>query len=193
MLHTRLLPAAGFAGLLALALAVSSFAQAADDAAVSSADVQRPDALTDAHIAAIVVVANTADIENGKLAITRTSNEAVKAFARTMVTDHTAVNEQAAALVAKLGVTPQASQASQDLATSTDTAREKIAALEGVAFDRAYVDNEVAYHASVLKTLDEVLVPGATNAELKALLVAVRPAFVAHLEHAKNLQASLRG
>ena len=74
MLHTRLLPAAGFAGLLALALAVTSFAQAANDAAVSSADVQRPDALTDANIAAIVVVANTADIENGKLAITRTSN-----------------------------------------------------------------------------------------------------------------------
>ena len=32
-----------------------------------------------------------------------------------------------------------------------------------------------------------------TNAELKALLVKVRPAFVAHLEHAKRLQTTASG
>ncbi|XQU71702.1 hypothetical protein OJJOAM_004491 [Cupriavidus sp. H18C1] len=43
----------------------------------------------------------------------------------------------------------------------------------------------------MLNALDKTLVPSASNAELKALLVKVRPAFVAHLEHAKHLQASL--
>ena len=62
--------------------------------------------------------------------------------------------------------------------------------LKGVAFDKAYIDHEVAYHELVLNAVDKTLIPGASNEELKALLVKVRPAFVAHLEHAKKLQAS---
>ena len=63
--------------------------------------------------------------------------------------------------------------------------------LKGAAFDRAYVDHEVAYHQQVLDAVDKTLIPNAQNADLKALLVKVRPAFVSHLEHAKHLQASL--
>ena len=62
--------------------------------------------------------------------------------------------------------------------------------LKGAAFDKAYVDHEVTYHQQVIDALDKTLIPGATNEELKALLIKVRPAFVAHLEHAKHLQAS---
>ena len=62
--------------------------------------------------------------------------------------------------------------------------------LRAAAFDKAYIDREVAYHQQVIDALDKVLIPGATNGELKALLVKVRPAFVAHLEHAKRLQAT---
>jgi putative membrane protein len=186
MLRTRSLSAA-VAALLAVA-AAPVLAQSGAGATATG----DPGGLTDANVAAIVVVANTADIENGELALKLASSDAVKAFARTMVTDHTAVNEQAAKLAAKLGVTPAASQASRDLQAATDAEREKLTSLEGAAFDRAYVANEIAYHASVLKTLDEVLVPETSNAELKALLVTVRPAFVAHLEHAKKLQASLQ-
>jgi putative membrane protein len=64
--------------------------------------------------------------------------------------------------------------------------------LSGAAFDKAYIDNEVAYHQAVLDAVDKTLIPSASNAELKALLVKVRPAFVAHLEHAKAIQSSLR-
>jgi putative membrane protein len=49
----------------------------------------------------------------------------------------------------------------------------------------------VAYHQAVLNAVDTTLIPSAQNAELKALLVKVRPAFVAHLEHAKRLQDEL--
>jgi len=63
--------------------------------------------------------------------------------------------------------------------------------LKGAEFDKAYIDNEVTYHQAVIDAIDKTLVPNAHNAELKALLVKVRPAFVAHLEHAKTLQSSL--
>ena len=68
----------------------------------------------------------------------------------------------------------------------------RLKALKGADFDRAYVDNEVTYHQTVLDALDKTLIPSANNDELKALLVKVRPAFVAHLDHAKHLQSTLR-
>jgi putative membrane protein len=63
--------------------------------------------------------------------------------------------------------------------------------LKGAAFDKAYVDHEVAYHQQVIDAIDKTLIPSASNAELKALLVKVRPAFIAHLEHARHLQGTL--
>lgn len=147
--------------------------------------------LTDAQIAAIVVTANQIDIENGELAASKSENADVKQFAERMMEDHKSVNQAAADLVAKLGVTPEENPTSRSLKESADATREQMKALSGAEFDRAYVDNEVAYHKAVIKTLDETLIPSATNEELKAMLVGVRPAFVAHLEHAQGIQSSL--
>lgn len=157
-------------------------------AAVASAQ-----GVTDAQIAHIVVTANQIDIDAGKLAKTQSTNAEVKKFADTMVTDHTGVNKSATELVTKLKVTPEDNPTSQSLKKDADTNLKKLKGLSGAAFDKAYVDNEVAYHQAVIDALDKTLIPGAKNAELKALLVKVRPAFVSHLEHAKHLQSSLGG
>ena len=53
------------------------------------------------------------------------------------------------------------------------------------------MDREVAFHQAVLDAVDQTLIPSAQNAELKDLLVKVRPAFVAHLERAKSIRSSL--
>ena len=148
-------------------------------------------AVNDAQIAAIVVAANQVDIDAGQLAASRSNNAEVKKFAQLMVTDHTGVNKAATELVTKLKVTPQDNPTSQSLKAGGEKNLAKLKGLTGAAFDKAYVDNEVAYHAQVLDAIDKVLIPNAANAELKALLVKVRPAFVAHLEHAKQLQSSL--
>ena len=145
----------------------------------------------DAQIAAIVVTANQVDIDAGTLARVRTQNAEVKAFAERMVTDHTGVNKSAVELVTRLKVTPEDSPTSQSLKAGGEQNLAALKKLNGTAFNRAYVDHEVAYHQQVLDAVDQVLIPNAQNAELKALLVKVRPAFVAHLEHAKQIQASL--
>jgi putative membrane protein len=146
---------------------------------------------TDPQIAAIVVTANQVDIDAGKLAESKTHSGDVKAFAQRMVADHSGVNKAAADLVQKLGVTPQPNPTSQSLQQGGDDNLANLKTLKGAAFDRAYIDHEVSYHESVLDALDKTLIPSAQNEELKALLVKVRPAFVAHLEHAKHLQADL--
>lgn len=148
---------------------------------------------TDPQIAAIVVTANQVDIDAGKLARARAHAGTVKDFAQRMVVDHSAVNRSAVALVHRLHVTPQSNPTSESLAKGGEENLAHLRTLSGSAFDRAYIDHEVAYHQSVLDAVDHVLIPSARNADLKALLVKVRPAFVEHLEHAKQIQRSLGG
>ena len=154
----------------------------------ASAMAQAP---SDAQIASIVVTANQVDIDAGKLATGKAQGEDVKAFAKLMVTDHSGVNKQAVALVTKLKVSPEDNATSKSLKAGGADNVKSLEKLSGAAFDKAYVDHEVVYHQQVLDAVDKTLIPSAQNAELKALLVAVRPAFVAHLEHAKGLQAKL--
>ena len=146
---------------------------------------------TDPQIAAIVVTANQVDIDAGKLALSKAKSSDVKAFAQLMITDHSAVNKSAGELVAKLHVTPEPNPTSQSLQKGGDDNVAALKKLAGGAFDKAYVDHEVVYHQAVLDAVDGTLIPSAQNAELKALLVKVRPAFVAHLDHAKHLQSEL--
>ena len=76
-------------------------------------------------------------------------------------------------------------------AKQIEEARKRFKTLSDAAFDKAYIDQEVTYHELVLNALDKTLIPNAQNAELKALLVKVRPAFVRHLEHAKRVQSTI--
>jgi putative membrane protein len=148
-------------------------------------------AISDAQIAAVVVTANQVDIDAGQLAHSRSTNDKVKAFAQLMVTDHTGVNKAATELVTRLKVNPQASPTSEALKSGGEKNLAHLKTLKGAAFDRAYIDHELTYHQQVIDALDTVLIPGATNAELKALLIKVRPAFIAHRDHAKSLQSTM--
>ncbi len=145
----------------------------------------------DAQIAHIVVTANQVDIDAGKLAQQKAKGADVKAFGKQMVTDHSGVNKQATALVKKLGVKPEDNATSQSLKSGGVDNVKHLKTLKGAAFDKAYVDHEVAYHEQVLDAIDKVLLPNAQNAELKALIEKVRPAIDAHLQHAKMLQSKL--
>jgi len=145
----------------------------------------------DAEIASIVVTANQVDIDAGKLAQSTATNKEVKAFAERMVVDHTGVNKSATELATKLKVTPQDNATSRSLKAGGEKNVSTLKGLHGAAFDKAYIEHEVAYHQAVLDALDKTLIPNASNAELKALLVKVRPAFVAHLEHAKKIASGI--
>lgn len=148
--------------------------------------------INDAQIASIVVTANQVDIDAGRLAASTSTNADVKAFGRMMVEQHTGVNKSATELVTRLKVTPQDNPTSQSLKSGGETNLAQLKRLRRTAFDKAYIDHEVAYHQQVLDAVDSTLIPGAKNEELKALLVKVRPAFVAHLEHAKQLAKGLQ-
>jgi putative membrane protein len=153
---------------------------------------EQPDAnLTDAEIAAVVVAANEIDADIGDLAVARSANPAVQAFGRSMGVDHRAINRAAGELLGRLEVTPVESSLSRTLRSDAAKVKAGLEVRTGHDFDAAYLAHEVAYHRAVVDVVDHVLVPAATNAELKETLVGVRPALVAHLRHAEQLEGSL--
>jgi putative membrane protein len=160
-------------------------------AALGVATAAWAQAPNDAQIAAIVVTANQVDIDAGKLAASKGTSPDVKAFGQMMVSDHTGVNKSASDLVTKLGVKPEDNPTAQSIKSGGADNVKNLQQMSGAAFDKAYIDHEIVYHETVLDALDKTLIPNAQNAELKALLVKVRPAFVAHRDKAKQIQATL--
>ncbi|MGC1694966.1 MAG: DUF4142 domain-containing protein [Pseudolabrys sp.] len=147
---------------------------------------------TDPQIAHIAYTAGQIDIEAAKQALSISKNKDVRAFANDMVRDHTAVNKQALALVKKLKVTPEDNDTSKSLTKAAVAKRAELAKLKGAAFDKAYVDNEVAYHKTVDNALETLLIPSSNNAELKSLLQTGLKIFQGHEQHAEHVAAELK-
>ena len=148
--------------------------------------------LNDAQIAHIAYTADQIDIQAGQLALKKSKNKDVRGFAQDMVRDHTAVNQKALALVKKLKVTPEENSTSQSLSKQAADKRAELGKLTGASFDKAYIDNEVAYHKTVNDALENTLIPGASNPELKDLLTAGLKIFQGHQQHAEQVAAQFK-
>jgi putative membrane protein len=170
-------PTAAFAALLLVSAAPA--AQAAGK-------------LTDPQIAHIAYTAGTIDIEAAKQALKKSKNKEIIAFAKDMERDHAAVNKQALDLVKKLKVTPEDNDTSKALAKAAQEERAKLAKLKGAAFDKAYIDNEVAYHKQVDSALETQLIPSSSNAELKSLLETGLKIFQGHEQHAEHVAGMMK-
>jgi putative membrane protein len=168
--------------LLLPALALSALAY--------QAPYPRPAALDDPTIVAIFDAANTYDIEAGELALHKSHSKAVRDLARQFVNDHIAVRQQGRDLAKKLSVTPTPPK---DFALAQEHAKamKELRSKSGTDFDKAYAAHEVAFHQAVLDALSRTLIPAIQNAELKAFVEKIGPAFQGHLEAAKQLQKGL--
>jgi putative membrane protein len=147
--------------------------------------------LSDAQISHIVMTANSGDSAMGALAVSKARNAQVKEFGRMMVRDHGDANKKVWELTQRLSITGEDNDVSRQLTTDVESAKTDVNGKTGADFDRAYIDHEVQIHQKVLDALDQTLIPGAQNAELKSLLQAIRPTVSAHLERAKTLQTTV--
>jgi putative membrane protein len=150
------------------------------------------DGPTDPQIAHIAYTAGDLDIAAAKQALVRSHNKAIRSFAQEMIRDHGAVNEKALALVKKLHVTPQPNPTSAGLAKDADMTQAKLSQLNGAKFDRAYIDNEVAYHKTVNNALESTLIPSSKNPELKSLLETGLTLFREHQAHAEQIAKEIK-
>lgn len=160
---------------------------------LSSAAVfaQEHASLSDAEVAAIAVVANQIDIDYADIAKQKSKNKDILQFATTMARDHKAVIDQASALVKKLNVTPKDNAVSKQLVSDAEKAKAALNSKSGKAFDKAYIDNEVSYHKTVVNAVETLLIPETENLELKELLQNILPALKTHLAHAEKVQKEI--
>jgi putative membrane protein len=147
---------------------------------------------TDPQIAHIAYTAGVIDVAAARQALAKSGSKEIKAFAEDMVRDHEAVNKQALALVKKLNVTPEDNDTSRTLSKQASDKLAELAKLKGAEFDKAYVANEVAYHKAVDSALETLLIPSASNAELKSLLQTGLKIFQGHEHHAEHVAAMLK-
>ncbi|MEO7359915.1 MAG: DUF4142 domain-containing protein [Gemmatimonadaceae bacterium] len=181
----------------ALALTISSFVVVAAAAATTTAPAVRIaaptsawQALDDATIVAIFDGANTADIETGDLAAKLGNTSEVREFGAMLSRDHKQVRQLGRDLAKKLGVTPTPPKVDQG-AIDHAAAMKRLGALKGAAFDHAFLQQEVAFHAAVIDAVNKTLLPAIHNAEVKALVVKVTPAFTGHMIAAQTLDKKL--
>ena len=192
------MPSSTTARVIAACVAVATAACASPPAATPNpsptpaTSVSAGNRVNDANIAALVLAANNADVAYAHIALAKAQDPRVRQFAETMINEHSAVNKAATDLVTRLGITPADNTASLDLRDRAEVIRDQLREEDGKDFDRAYLRNEIKYHGDVLEMIDKVLIPSAMNGDLRNLLTSVRPAFAAHLEHAKQLQKAVR-
>lgn len=158
---------------------------------LSPAFGQEVPSLSNSEIASVAVVANQNDIDFAEIAKLKSHNPKVLEFAGTMITDHKAIIDLAVALVTKLHVSPKDNAVSKGLLSDAEKTKEMLNSKSAKKFDKAYVDNEVAYHKAVIAAVKDVLIPQSQNVELKALLQKAVPILEAHLAHAEMTQKKI--
>lgn len=146
---------------------------------------------TDPQIVGIVIGANKIDISYARIALKKSHNHQVIGFAHEMIKDHGTVLRSVEQLARKLHVKPASSSTATTLETQARAERAKLEGLSGAAFDKAYIDNEVAFHKTVIGAMNSTLIPDAKNTQLKDALKGALPVFQGHLEHAENIQKTL--
>ena len=161
-------------------------------AAIALAAPASAAAPSDPQIAHVAYTAGNIDMAAAKQALARSHNKTIRSFAQEMVRDHEAVNVKALALVKKLKVTPEANPISAGLQKDASATLRRLSRLNGRSFDRAYIDNEIAYHNAVNGALESTLIPSAKNGELKSLLETGLTLFREHQTHAEHVGKALK-
>jgi putative membrane protein len=147
--------------------------------------------LTDSQIAAIANAANTAEVDEAKLAERKARNPRVKEFARMMIEHHGQAKADLAQLIPRLSMTPNTSQRLAQLQADAASTRTRLETAPAADFDQQYIDSQIEAHRKVLNALDTELIPNAINPELKSQLQSLRPKVQSHLQQAQSIRQTL--
>lgn len=146
---------------------------------------------SDAQIMHVLATANTGEVEQGTLASSKATDPAVLSFAQRMVTEHTAGNQRGQTLAQAKGLTPADNPTSQQLKSESDAIVAQLQPLTGAAFDAAYIDSQVTVHTKVLALIDEVLLPAATDPDVRTELTTTRGHVATHLSEAQAIKEAV--
>ncbi|HYC77565.1 MAG TPA: DUF4142 domain-containing protein [Planctomycetota bacterium] len=138
----------------------------------------------------LLIALNEGEIGAANLTLKKNTGQAAMDFARQMVRDHGLNLDQTMKLGLSAKVAPLETKAVEELRKKGAEALAAYAALDGDAFQRAYLDHMVKDHQEGLELIDSKLIPAATSEELKRHFTETRSHVAHHLELAKRLAAT---
>jgi putative membrane protein len=153
---------------------------AAQQSAPTNTKVQR----SDRNFIVKVAEGGKEEVELGRLAQSKASNEAVKQFAQRMVEDHGNANKELMDLAANKGVKLD------DKAPKKNSMMERLSKLQGAEFDRAYVKEMVKDHKKDVAEFRRMH-SGAVDPNLKAWIDKTLPTLEDHLKQIEGIQSQI--
>ena len=149
-----------------------------------------PTPLDDAQVLATFDQVNGFDIETARLGAVHGHSEAVRGLAADVLRDHSMVLQMARDLASRAGIAYQVAT-DDDAARSHAGALRELARVSGPAFDAAYLRHEIRFHDGAIAAVKQVLLPAATQPELRRLLTTVLPGLEHHLAMTRDLAREL--
>jgi putative membrane protein len=137
-----------------------------------------------------MIVADSLEVEEAQLAMTRTQNAAVKDFANMLVTDHKAHLDNLRKLAGKSDIGREANSADSSAAVAAATFGQLQSMGADAGFDKAFVDAQIQTHTreiAALKTLRAAAKDDALQRDIDATI----PVLDRHLARAKAVSAQL--
>jgi putative membrane protein len=155
-------------------------------------DAGARDVPTDAQIVAIVTAANSGELDQANVALSKAGSSKVKTFAQHMLKEHTKAGKELTEVAGKESIATEASGTSRKLDHDGKALLSRLqATLAGADFDREYMDAQVKEHQDLLIELDTRLIPAAKDEELASLLKKLRGKVAHHLKMARDVESSM--
>jgi putative membrane protein len=157
-----------------------------------NAEAQPAIPLTDGEILQITHTANNSEIDQARLALSRSKDARVRSLAQMMVQDHSQADKKGMVLAKKENLKREPSATSESLESDAQSTTGTLKAEPAADFDKNFVDEQIREHRAVLDTIDRKLIVNATNPQLKAYLTEIRAAVASHLRDAQDVQNELQ-
>jgi putative membrane protein len=135
-----------------------------------------------------MAIANMAEVETARIALDKSRNAEVKAFAQQMIDDHTKGLDEVKSVAQAKNVTLPSEPDAKHKAMA-----KKLQAMSGEKFDKAYLEmagvkSHKEAHALVVKTQSN-----AKDNDVKALAAKLQPTIDQHMGHVDQLAANVKG
>jgi putative membrane protein len=127
-----------------------------------------------------------AEVELGKLASEKASNDSVKQFGQRMVDDHGKAGDELKKIAQDKGITPPA-----EMDGKHRKLHDRLSKMSGAEFDRAYVDEMVKDHRNDVKEFQREA-KNAKDPDVKSFASKTLPTLQDHLKQAEGLRSQVR-
>lgn len=143
--------------------------------------------LSEREVVGMLQTVNKGELEAAQMAVERSTNEQVIAYARRMIADHEENNRK----LETVGVRPARGEFTNKMERKHKSLSNRLGRLEGANFDRAYMNAMIEDHEMVIDKLDKKMIPAAKTGALSSHLTETRSAVESHLEEARRIKSSL--